>query len=185
MEISSLLSGIYIDSPVEESDEEAQPSVNPAGSVEGRSTDVSSLSQSVQALHAEINALKDNLRTSNESALNREAVCRDTMNLRFEDLIETFMQRSLAKLERGVTECLQRRYEQWRKELARITKISTPMTRYSVGAVSSDSERMYTSVPTASYAKPPIHFEFPRFGETRETSVAMEFERCEKIFDAM
>lgn len=180
VEISSLLSGMYIDSPAEESDDEAQPVLNPVGSEMGRrSSEISSLSQSVQALRAEINTLKDNLQTSNESALNREAVCRDAMNQRFED-IQSFMQRSLAKLERGVIECLQRRDEQRRKELAHVMKTSTPMTRFSVGAVSSDSERMYTSVPAASYSKPPINLEFPRFGETRETSDVMEFvERCE------
>ncbi len=36
VEISSLLSGMYIDSPAEESDDETQPVLNPVGSEMGR-----------------------------------------------------------------------------------------------------------------------------------------------------
>lgn len=180
MEISSLLSGIYIDSQAEDNEDDAPPVVTPVVSDMGRRTsETSSLAQSVQALCAEINTLKENLRTSNESALNCEAVCRDAMNQRFED-IENFMQSSLVKLERGVIECLRRQDEQKEKVVARIMKTSTPKARFSVGTVRSNSERMTVAVPAASYAKPPINLEFPRFGEIRETRDVMEFvEHCE------
>lgn len=182
VEISSLLGEMYIDSQAEESDEEAQPIVNPIGNEMGRiDSEISILSQSVQELRVEINTLKDGLRTSSESAVNREAVFRDAVNQRFDD-IEIFMQRSLAKLEKGVIDCLQRRDEQWRKEVDRIRKTSTPMTRFSFGAATSDSEKMHSTMPTASYPKPPINLEFPSFGETRETSDVVEFvERCENF----
>lgn len=87
----------------------------------------------------------------------------------------------MAKLENGVIDCLQRRDEKWRKEVDLIRKTSTPINRF-FGAATLDSERMHSTMPIASYPKPPIHLEFPSFGETRETSDVVEFvERCENF----
>lgn len=180
VEISSLLSELYINSQAEESDEEGQPPLNPIGNdIDRMDSEINTLTQSVQELHTEISTIKDDFRAYNQSALNRETALRETLDQRFED-IEELMQRSLNKLEHAVVECLQRRDEQWKKEVAQIRKTSTPVARLSFGASASDTGQ--SAQPPTSYPKPPINLEFPHFGEARETSDVVEFvERCENF----
>ncbi|GAA6106626.1 uncharacterized protein LOC114451186 [Tachysurus ichikawai] len=98
VEISSLLSELYINSVPQESDEEGQPPLKPVGNdIERIDSEITTLTQSVQEVHTEISTLKEDFRAFNQSALNRETAFRETLDQRFEE-IEELMQRSLNKL---------------------------------------------------------------------------------------
>lgn len=179
-EISSLLSEMYIDRESAESEEEDNSGQNPVGSVIDRlETTVSGLTENVQGLQSEISRLQNNIRTSGESAANRESGLRESLERRFE-AVEELVKRSINQLEQGVVECLQRRDDQWKREVARL-RASIPVTRTSFFP-STPMDTESPSLHHSSYTKPPIKLEFPTFGDARETRDVLEYvEKCENF----
>lgn len=95
IEISSLLSELYIESHVEESQEDEPQVLNPVGSlIDQVGSKVSELSLAFQTLQDEVHSLKTEFVSCNESAVNREAGFNDVIEQRFV-MLETEMPRSL------------------------------------------------------------------------------------------
>ncbi|KAL7841255.1 hypothetical protein SRHO_G00249460 [Serrasalmus rhombeus] len=175
-EISSLLGELYLNS-----DEEDQIPQRPTGSTIDRiESEVAGLSQLVQSFKTEMRNLQEDFLTASESATNREVMLRESMDQRFEAM-EELIKRSISQLEQVVVECLQRRDEQWKKDMTRL-RSSTPLPKASFFPVTSAVEGPCSVNSASLYSKPPIHLEFPTFGETRDAAGVLDFmEKCENF----
>ncbi|KAI4881414.1 hypothetical protein NFI96_007028 [Prochilodus magdalenae] len=180
-EISSLLGELYISSEAGESEDEEQTSQRPTGSIIDRlESEVAGLSQSVHSLKTEMRNLQQDFLTASESATNREVMLRENMYQRFEAL-EELIKGSINQLEQGVVDCLQRRDEQWRREMTQF-RSSTPLSKTAFFPATPAVEGPCSVNSASLYSKPPIHLEFPTFGESRDAAGVLDFmEKCENF----
>lgn len=182
IELSSMMSDMYIDSQAGGSEEDEPPMLKPRGErFEQLETQIAQLSSTLQALQTEVQMLKSDFVASNDSMVNREACFRDAVDQRFEAL-ERGMHKSLTRLETDTVNCLKRRDEHWKKEMSRVKTTSTPVSPRPFSHSFSDPGHFPSAIPSPSTPKPPINLEFPTFGQNRETCDVLDFiEKCENF----
>ncbi|KAL1251055.1 hypothetical protein QQF64_018851 [Cirrhinus molitorella] len=130
IELSSMMSDMYIDSrsQVGGSEEDEPPMLKSSGEMlEQLETKITQLSTFFQALQTEVQALKSDFITCNDSMVNREACFRDAVDQRMEAL-KAEVKRSMSHLETEMVNCLKRRDEHWKKEMAHMKTTSTPVS---------------------------------------------------------
>lgn len=175
-EITSLLQSMYLHS------EEEQHQSGDEGEYE---------SEQFQELHAKIETLEIRLKESVDSLLNREEGLRVAIEAVAQGARE-YAEGILQKFEQAVIACLKRRDEQWEARLQRVTRpqrvswrpsgFSTPSPVVPPTPQSPDADVTITPTPTPVSAvskKPPIKMEFPKFGESRNSTDFTEvIEQC-------
>ena len=126
-EISSLLSEMYLN---EQEDSDTDEDVNTTGAGIMDSSGVQNIKDAIKGLQDRVDSLEGDFRASLESAVNREQSLRDYVDQRFAE-VELFLKTSLKQLEQGVVECMLRRDAQWKRELSKLKRTSTPTSQTS------------------------------------------------------
>lgn len=159
VELSSMMSDMYIDKAGDGSEEDESPVPSLKRPKEGNlmqlQDEVVKLHSSIQTMQTEIQTLKKDHAAGVKSAINREASFREAMDQRIESL-EDGLCKSLAHLEAEMVKCLKRRDEHWKNEIAQLRGTSTPISPCPFGHGLSDlSHHPLSTTPLPP--KPPIN----------------------------